>query len=1007
MISTTVFSQPVNGFEKLVIFSQIFFIYIFLKQFAYSQIDFGRQSFTTNVIMFFETYILCSYNKLFASKLLVDCDCYNDYRLPEKFVESIITNRGSYMACICYESNIRNRISHKSVPIMLGSYIDWCIRGHDEVLLSRTLWGLVILRGLPKMYPSFSTFDALSMHPRETKTSKNNDSNVKSIEWYTYVNQSGLALSYRNKVVTWTFERATCDSTKSTAWMDLLNEANPFKTTTLMSEYTRMFDTILGDSYCMNDLKNRQIINGPTIIMKFITHEFARRLKKKTAGCQKMCTAFESGALFQALCKKNTYETEEWSKNYPQNFDNTMHEGRSNKTAHFLSNVSRASNAAVRNSNALKFPSDATYFYCMLNTKDLKSAGEQNVLADFVVMSEETDQMSLYHYLKTTDFGQTSADDDECAKIVINGFLVNIEMPFNLSTLVQIKDKFPHVTTQYNWPYVRFSTRTCIPIKYSQQYDRFFSPAETTFFNITYPESDMLSITAKELTLDSLRKTPPAKSTVSINNIKGSIAMVTSPLHQLLMENSLGVTCYMNITKEYIDRMINFAIISTGNDTTSFQRDYDELVNHFGLDVDRLRTPESTNVGKAMHALYKLYPSKDLYQECRKGVCGPPFARVNVSNTKKIKDYMEMIFGAKQYPAPNIWNLKLYAAFGNPMGACIEDGVVVDEGILKHIPPIHYNACITVEFTYKTVKQPRGAYFIPIDESNGNIKDETIIGCLISAYPAYVKNSKHTKILTTTIGTHYYYLIQFLPKRTKMYDNIKIRDIFNNNSIMIVITGQKRVNVGIGSKVANAFGQKNVISMTSNDLKDTCWGITRDGRKVHAQIVYSEVSLIGRIPSGQLYDMFTSDDLAIGPNRTFIAPVNLVIHTLHPYTNIKVFDVKVDTLTNINGFDSQNLSNVSNYLRSDKVDKRVLQVMGLHGYKINMHAQPIDKPIIREATNLKYGKELTCEQIEKILRGESLDDDKTTTAITEDINTESNINNLIPQIVSINFCIKV
>lgn len=869
----------------------------------------------------------------------MNCHHYEEFNTPEKFIENIIKKRGSYMFCMCYESKQRKRINHKSVPIIIGSLIDYKIRGREALLASRALWGAVILKGVLKMYPSFSTFDALSMHVRETKTNK-------TIEWYTYIDEDGLALSYNNKSVTWTYKHETHTGTHE--WAQLLNKSNPFGTTVLPSEYIKMFDTILKYPYSMNDLKIRQIINGPSIINKYVSHDLNRRRKKKTAGCQKMSKAFESGSLYPALSKKSAYEAEAWDKSYPQVIDNTLHEGRSNKTAHFLLNVTRQSNAAIRNSPALSFSSDSAYYFCMLNTKDFKSAGTNQALADYVIMTEESNQKSLYAYLLDlyNNYKSTKAPSNEYVAILaINGFLVNIKMHFTLQTLLTVKRQFPHVTTQYHWPYVKFSTRACIPIKYSCEHDAFFSPAETINFNITYPEADMLSITAKELTLDALRKTAPSKSTVSINNIKGSVAMVTSSLHQQLMENSLGVTCYMNITQDQIDKLIDYAIISTGHDTSDFERDYAELVHEFNLDADRLRTPKTTDVKMAMNALYRLYPIDNLSMEYRKSAAGPPFVR-DVADMNAIRDYTTMIFHRDNFKTPNIWNLKLRAAFGNPFGSCIEDGVVVDSEVLKHIPPIHYNACITVEFTYKTVKQPKDARFIPIDETNGAIKHETLIGCLISEHPAYVKNSKHSKILTSKIGDHYYYLVHFLPKKTNMYANLKIRSICSSNSITIVITGQNCVSFGVGSKVANAFGQKNVVSMATDKLRDTCWGITRDGKKVHAQIVYSEVSLIGRIPSGQLYDMFISDELAIGPNKTIIAPVNLVIHTLHPYTNLKIFDVKVDTLTNINGFDSQNLSNVSTSLRSEKVDARVLQMLGLHGFKIDMNCIEQSRPKI-------------------------------------------------------------
>ena len=112
--------------------------------------------------MFYETATLCSYNKQFANKLLIDCPCYDVYKDEETFIEKIITQRKSYMACLCYKSNTKKRINHLSVPIIIGSRLDWCIRGEEMLKKSRILWGLIIVRGILKIYNNFSTFDSLS-----------------------------------------------------------------------------------------------------------------------------------------------------------------------------------------------------------------------------------------------------------------------------------------------------------------------------------------------------------------------------------------------------------------------------------------------------------------------------------------------------------------------------------------------------------------------------------------------------------------------------------------------------------------------------------------------------------------------------------------------------------------------------------------------------------------------------------------------------------------------------
>lgn len=862
--------------------------------------------------------------------LITNCLCYKQYATREAFIENIINGRESYMACLSYESNVRKRVSHRSVPVMLGSYIDYLIRGPEALQECRAQWGLFILRGVLMIYPNFSTFNSLSMHVRKTKTKK-------SIDWYMYVEDEGLALSYHDKSVVYTYKRSTFTDS---GWVSLLKRANPFNTNVIHSDYVEMFDTMLKGRYSMNNLENRQIINAPLAIMRFIQYDLARRKKHKAAGCQKLSHVFENGNLYPAFNKKNVADPGESGRQYNRAYHHTLHEGRSSKAEHLLGNVVRSSNAAVRNSNALSFPNDAIGYFCMLNMKDLKSAGEQNVLADMVIMTEETNQQKLYEYVKTI-----STSDGENI-LVINGFLVDCYKTWTLNDLVELKKKFPHVTSQYYSRYVILLTRPCIPVKYSEQYDVLFSPAETTHFQIVYPEADMLSITAKQLPIESLIKTQPAKSTVSINNIKGSVAMVTSPLHELLMKHSLGVTCYISINPKDVESMIDRAVLDYGKNTENFHRYFNILDKEFKLIEGKTIKPKATHPGNAMRALERLYPANELLYECR-SIEGQPFKRMNcIEQELNVKIYREIIFAAKNYKPPNVWNLRLRAAFGNPNGACIEDGVVIDSNILPHLPKVHYNACITVEFTFKMVKHPKDSTFVTV-ESNHNITDNDIlVGCLVTEHDVYVKHSKHTNILKHKIGNHYYYLINFIPKKTNIYDNLKIKHIYNNNSITVIITGQTCVDIGVGSKIANAYGQKNIIS-EAKDLRH-CWGITRDGRKVHAQLIYSEVSMVARVTSGQLYSMFMSDELAIGDDGTIIAPVDLVLHTLHPYTNMKVIKVKNDTLTNVNGFDSQNLSCTSKILRNQDVYDIMLQILGFHGFDAKFCTLKECKPIIVE-----------------------------------------------------------
>lgn len=950
--------------------------------------------------MFFETYLLCSYDKLVGSRLLVDCKCYEVYRSEAIFIEEIINKRQSYLGCLAYESKTRKRIGHRYVPVMLGSWIDFRIRGRENVLASRAQWGTVILKGMPKIYASFSTFDALSLHVRKTFDNK-------TIEWFTYVNGDGLAIRYENKTVTWTYRQNTQISYNSDNWVHLLNEANPFvkNRMILASEYVDMFETILRYPYDMNDLTNRQIINGAEIMKRYIDFNLSKRLNKKGTGVKKMSTVFEQGSMYIVLGKQNnSCESTEWSRNYSQQtYDNTLHEGRSNKAAHFLQNVTRASNDAVRNSKALSFPKDAFGYFCTLNTKDLKSAGEQNVLADYVIMTEESDAVELYTYISkyarfleilsaseplSSSSSASTVIGTNCS-LIIDGFITDCNFVWSFEAFLRIKRHFPHVTTKYYKPYILFSTRASIPIKYSDVHDAFFSPAETVEYQIKYPELSILSLTAKQLDPMGMRKTPPAKLTVAINNSKGCVANRINDFHNALMRMSLGTTCYMNSGPDECRRILDLAVLEPAGtqDTSNFQKVWKFLDKEFQLKAQLLGSPLSTpltvsslspmimttrftvdndeeRVGigggggnsnsisssvvssgcykpfcdtdrrKAMNALLKrAYNLNQLMIEYR---VGAPYVRErNVENKRLVEDYVSTVFGSNNFDTPSVRNLSLWAAFGNVQGYCIEDGVVLDRKTVDSIPPIYYNACITVDFTFATTKQPDEARFMAVDESRLSvISEETCVGCLISEHEVFVKNSKHCRVMVAEIGNHFYYLLHFLPKKNNTYVDLKVTHIRSSKVITAIITGVHEAKVGTGTKVANAFGQKNLCSYVC-DLSNR-WGVTRDGRKVHAQIIYSDVSLIGRIAAGQIFNALTNDDLAIGPNGEIIARIDLVIHALHPYTNIKEFNVKVDTLTNVNGFDSQCMPNVSLALRTERVYERVLQLIGLHGFDIDI-----------------------------------------------------------------------
>jgi hypothetical protein len=886
--------------------------------------------------MTFTCGLLHSYNRAFGD-LLTECSCYERYATPERFNESVITSRQAYMACLDLGPTGRPGISHLAVPIMVGSWVDICIRGLKTVLESRVQWGAIIIMGTYRIYPNYLTYDPMTTHLRETRHGRH-------VGLFTYVDGQGLALTYSGQQDSYDYNGA--QGLKDSRWVDLLAKANPDGLAPTWAEFTSFYNVILADPHRRNDLGNRRTVNGANVMKRFVRKRTSMVTKngRKPAHPSRMCRAFELGRVFIALGRRATASDAENRScgRSQQSYDHPMHDGRSSKMAHLLPTVTRDANPAVRNSNALAFPADAPKFFCPLTTKDLKSAGEQNVLCSGVIVSEDTDSSLVLAYIRSISTGVGSV-------MVLNGTPTSYRRKWCFQDLLELKRNFPFVTTRLYPGYVAFLTCGSITIKYCEALDHFFSPTEVIQAGeerIPFPELDLLSVTAQELPAGTLTRTPPAKLTVSINNIKGSVAKLTSKLHRDLMHNSLGVTCYMDAPDDYLDRLVNMAVLAGPGTqcTKNFHHWYERLDERFKLRASEGTEPKGTTLQRAIDALTRIYPAEQLEVESRRPAGEPLTRRKRPENAELLRSYRRMIGNADNYqpPAGGVWNLRLYASFGNPHGDCVEDGVVLDSGTVAQMEPIYYNACITVDFTFKTARHPQEARFVSVepeeplpDGVGDSVGDrDTLIGYMVTEYGVYVKHSKHTRVDTYQVGAHSFYLVHFLPKNTGMYDNLRVRYQPNNNVLTVAITGQKVVPVGVGSKVANAFGQKNIVSAL--DDMSGLTGVTRDGRLVKVQIIYSDTSSVARVAAGQWFYMLKSPDLAIGPNGEIIAPINLTLHTLNPYSNAKCIVIKNDTLTNINGFDSQSLCATSQQLRKEPILAQLIRVVGMLGYDLDI-----------------------------------------------------------------------
>ena len=114
---------------------------------------------------FFTSMQLHEYNKNLADYLIFNCFCYSDY---EDFTNYIYTRKNSYMACIVVLVDNICKITHKKIPIMLGSKIDFFIRKID--VDDSTLYGSFIIEGCHKQINYFITNNCYNGHVHIDKT---------------------------------------------------------------------------------------------------------------------------------------------------------------------------------------------------------------------------------------------------------------------------------------------------------------------------------------------------------------------------------------------------------------------------------------------------------------------------------------------------------------------------------------------------------------------------------------------------------------------------------------------------------------------------------------------------------------------------------------------------------------------------------------------------------------------------------------------------------------------
>lgn len=538
---------------------------------------------------FYASSLVAEFNLKMDKMILYDCPCYNEYIMEngqrvdsEDVIRLLLMYNKSYAACVHLKySNDEVLVKHQQLPIMIGSDIDLFLRPNMNVVHQA---GAFILSGCIKILPAFITNNLRSGHVYRLK-----DKDV--YKWY--INVDVEAKEDREAhtlvhLVQFSPEGITMTSTKRTnekrngvrgysikeevinnfqeaeSIFEEINKLSPINKMTdgdhciSPQDYIDFFECSIINYPALDDLCNKTIIT-PTSIFETAIKKWSTLPQNSS----KLGTLV-SGNLFYTLSSKSVsyIKNDEFKTAYL-----AVEGHRVSMIDKLVSIVKRHINHGVKNSNALKLPQDSSHFICPLNVKEMKNAGETMALAQFVMVAPTVSLARVLEFLQT--YASKERSEKNHLRVVIEGWMTN----FWISPKLQIKMKRQMilVTMVYENRYLIVYNEGHLPVKYSPKYKMFVGvhEAQHTYKNAFDEYTTFADYTSFAMNFHRAPlHMPPAKATVSINNIKGSCSSLSSRsdlhafVHSIGFTNSALMTTDIGIGTENVDTGEDYEYVS-------------------------------------------------------------------------------------------------------------------------------------------------------------------------------------------------------------------------------------------------------------------------------------------------------------------------------------------------------------------------------------------------------------------------------------------------------------
>uniref|UniRef100_A0AAU8GCY0 DNA-directed RNA polymerase n=1 Tax=Faxonius propinquus nudivirus TaxID=3139431 RepID=A0AAU8GCY0_9VIRU len=345
------------------------------------------------------------------------------------------------------------------------------------------------------------------------------------------------------RIYTQTYKANLIDKSKNMTWMQFIQQNSPFPEIKFTeNDYTKYFDACLQYAPKLDELSNKTCIS-PSNILNRILNYLINEVKNSNKGTiqtrltnmsMKLTLIFLNGNMFFVLSSKiDTKILSEYK---------TIYQSVESQKLHLISElnvvVKRSINAKTRNSAALEYPEDGFGFYCPIDTKDIKGAGENMSLAQLVISPPAIEFKNLIPILN-----KLCNKNNNGLQIVINSFLTHYYIDAN--DLILLKKACPILPLMMYGAYLNVSTIGHVVMKYSDKYNFFVTPYEYRYLWTDAFEKyhNHLNYSPCAMYLPSfIELAQPAKRVVSHTTIKGRSGIILNKFNAEIFIHTISAS---------------------------------------------------------------------------------------------------------------------------------------------------------------------------------------------------------------------------------------------------------------------------------------------------------------------------------------------------------------------------------------------------------------------------------------------------------------------------------